>query len=129
MAEGWARNLLSESVEPFSAGTVKHGLNPLAVQVMSEAGVDISHHSSKTLEDISDHKFDLVITVCSDADRNCPIFPGNTRKLHHAFDDPPKMAEALTSEEDRLACYRRVSDEIRQFVKTIPDILAQGGDL
>lgn len=125
MAEGWARHLFGDTVEPYSAGTVKHGLNPMAVQIMAEAGVDISNHTSKTLDELSDINFDLVVTVCTDADGRCPAFPGKTIKLHQGFDDPPKMAEALASEEDKLACYRRVRDEIVQFVRTIPEILAK----
>ncbi len=123
MAEGWARYLKNDSIEPYSAGTEKHGLNPLAVKVMAEAGVDISSHYSKTLKELGDVVFDYVITVCSDADKNCPVFPGKTRKVHHGFDDPPRLAKHAKTEEEALFHYRRVRDEIKAFIETLPDVL------
>lgn len=123
MAEGWARHLKSISIEAYSAGTTTHGLNPNAVKVMAEAGVDVSHHLSKTLADLENVTFDYVITVCSDADRNCPIFPGRTTRVHHGFDDPPRLAKDAATEEEALSHYRQVRDEIRAFVATLPDSL------
>ena len=123
MAEGWARHLKSDSIDAYSAGTESHGLNFFAVKVMAEAGVDISHHSSKTLKELGAVEFDYIITVCSDADQNCPVFPGTTKKLHHGFDDPPRLAHGASSEEEALSHYRRVRDEIRAFVETLPESL------
>ncbi|MEW5796383.1 MAG: arsenate reductase ArsC [Candidatus Zixiibacteriota bacterium] len=123
MAEGWARYLKGDQIEPYSAGTVGHGLNPRAVAVMREAEVDISGHQSKTLAELPALEFDYVITVCADADRACPVFPGKAIKIHRGFDDPPKLAKDARSEEEALSHYRRVRDEIRAFVETLPESL------
>lgn len=123
MAEGWARHLKSDLIEPYSAGIQTHGLNPRAVQVMAEAGVDISGHRSKHLDELRDVQFDHVITVCSNAQESCPAFPGRTRMTHVGFDDPPRLAKDAASEEEALAHYRRVRDEIRAFVETLPGSL------
>jgi len=114
MGEGFGRHLKGDSYNFYSAGTKKHGLNPVAVQVMKEAGVDISGHYSKTTEEIKDVVMDVVVTVCSDANENCPFFPGG-KVLHVGFDDPPRLAENLSGEE-ALAVYRRVRDEIKDFI-------------
>jgi arsenate reductase len=123
MAEGWARRLKGDVIEAYSAGIETHGLNPRAVTVMAEAGIDISNHYSKTPADIRDVSFDYVITVCGHADENCPVFPGPTRVIHTGFDDPPRLAADAASEEEALEHYRRVRDEIRDFVKTLPGSL------
>jgi arsenate reductase len=123
MAEGWARALKGDCLEVYSAGLEKHGLNPHAVRVMAEAGVDISRHSSKTLADIGPVQFDYVVTVCGHADENCPVFPAKTRVLHAGFEDPPRLTAHLPDGEEKLAVYRRVRDEIRQFVETMPGSL------
>lgn len=120
MAEGWARALKGDVVEAYSAGIEKHGLNPHAVKVMAEAGVDISKHYSKTLADIGQAEFDYVVTVCGHADENCPVFPAKTRVVHVGFEDPPKLTKHLPDGEDKLAVYRRVRDEIRRFVEGMP---------
>lgn len=125
MAEGWTKKLKGDVIEAYSAGTESHGLNPKAVKVMAEAGVDISGHKSKTVADLETKEFDYVITVCSDADRNCPVFPGGAIKVHHGFDDPPRLAKAAETEEEALSHYRRVRDEIKEFVMTLPDSLPQ----
>lgn len=121
MAEGWARYLKNDSFEAYSAGIEKHGLNPLAVKVMSEAGVDISGHKSKIINELQVQKFDYVITLCGHAYETCPFFPG--RKIHRGFDDPPKMAANAHTEEEALVHYRRVRDEIRGFILTLPEAL------
>ena len=123
MAEGWTRALKGDTVEAFSAGTEKHGLNPHAVKVMAEAGVDISRQHSKTLAEIGPVEFDYVVTVCGQADENCPVFPGKTRVVHVGFEDPPKLTQHLPDGEEKLAVYRRVRDEIRRFVETLPGCL------
>lgn len=124
MAEGWARALKGDQIEAFSAGIKTHGLNPHAVQVMAEAGVDISGHRSKTLSDLPTQDFDYVVTVCDHAHESCPLFPGKTKVVHVGFDDPPRLAQDAPSEEEALNIYRRVRDEIRAFVETLPEGLA-----
>ena len=119
MAEGWARSLLGDSAEPYSAGVVAAGLDPRAVKVMAEAGVDISGQRSKTIDGLGDIEFDLVVTVCDRARESCPIFPGKVKSIHRSFDDPPALAEDARSEEEALAHYRRVRDEIRTFVEEL----------
>lgn len=123
MAEGWARHLRSQVVEPYSAGIEAHGLNPNAVAVMAEAGVDISKHTSKTPADLAGVEFDVVVTVCGHANENCPLFPGKARVVHVGFDDPPRLAKSARSPEEGMSHYRRVRDEIRRFVETIPHSL------
>ena len=120
MAEGLCRKLHSESIEPYSAGIVKHGLNPFAVKVMQEIGIDISNHFSKTVEDIEESNFDYVVTVCDNAHETCPYFPAKTAVVHKSFDDPPKLAKNEATEEEALSHYRRVRDEIKEFILTLP---------
>ena len=123
MAEGWARHLKSDSIQPFSAGLEAHGLNPNAVQVMQEAGVDITGQKSQKVAEVEAIPFDFVITVCGHADENCPVFTCATTVVHYGFDDPPKLAQNAKTEEETLDHYRRVRDEIRAFVETLPGIL------
>jgi arsenate reductase len=123
MAEGWARSLLATDLEALSAGTQAKGLDARAVAVMAEAGVNISEQESKPLTEFTDQAFDLVVTVCADAERNCPVFPGETPRIHRNFDDPPRLAEGARSEEEALVHYRRVRDEIRAFTASLPDLL------
>jgi len=123
MAEGWARFLKGDILEAYSAGIETHGLNPYAVKVMAEAGVDISKHTSKRVKELMHIPFDYVITVCGHANENCPFFPGNVKRMHAGFDDPPKLAKDAKTEEEALMHYRRVRDEIRDFVLTLPDSL------
>ena len=123
MAEGWARHLKRDALEAFSAGVETHGLNPTAVRVMAEAGVDISQHKSKHVSELEDVRFDYVVTVCDRAADSCPVIPGRARIVHRGFDDPPKLAANAGSEEEALAFYERVRDEIRAFVETLPESL------
>jgi arsenate reductase len=120
MAEGWAHALKSDELEAYSAGIETHGLNPNAVKVMAEAGVDISHHKSENVADLLHIPFDYVITVCGHANEHCPLFPGKAKVVHVGFDDPPKLAAQVTGEEEKLNCYRRVRDEIKAFIETLP---------
>ena len=120
MAEGWARHLKGDVIEPYSAGVVAHGLNPRAVLVMEEAGVDISHHISKEVGSMINISFDYVITVCSQADKHCPTFPDKTRVVHVGFDDPPSLATPAENAEEALSHFRSVRDEIRAFIETLP---------
>jgi arsenate reductase len=127
MAEGWTRALKGDLVEVYSAGIETHGLNQTAVEVMAEAGVDISAHTSKHVDTLRHVAFDAVITVCDNARETCPFFPGANKMLHVGFSDPPAMAKILAvqgaGEEEQRNCYRRVRDEIRAFVETLPDSL------
>ena len=123
MAEGWARHLKAGVIEPYSAGIETHGLDPLAVKVMAEAGVDISGQRSKLVSEFGDIEFDCVVTVCGHPNEHCPMFRGKTRVVHVGFDDPPALAACARTEEETLAHYRRVRDEIKAFVETLPEAL------
>jgi arsenate reductase len=120
MAEGWARQLKGDTIEPYSAGIETHGMNPHALKVMAEAGVDISRQFSKTVEEIGPVEFDCVVTVCGHANEHCPIFPGTAKVVHVGFEDPPKLTKHLPDGEEKLDVYRRVRDQIRAFVETLP---------
>lgn len=127
MAEGFARALHDDRLEPYSAGTAPGRVDPRAVQVMREAGIDLSGHRSKHLDDVSGVAFDWVCTVCDRANESCPVFPGRVRRLHAGFDDPPRLAADATTEEQALSHYRRVRDEIRAFVEALPGVLSERG--
>ncbi len=118
MAEGWARALKGDVIEAYSAGTNPHGMNALAIRAMREAGVDISTHTSKRPEDLNTG-FDVVVTVCDSAHENCPVFPG-ARVVHVGFEDPPRLAKNAATEDEAMPHYRRVRDEIRAFILTLP---------
>ncbi|MDA8130813.1 MAG: arsenate reductase ArsC [Elusimicrobia bacterium] len=118
MAEGWARALLGGKVEPFSAGTAPgDAVDTRAIRVMYEAGIDISSHRPKGVAELKDMEFDLVVTVCSNAEKTCPAYWGKGKKLHRGFDDPGAVAGKGASDEAALPVYRRVRDEIKEFVK------------
>lgn len=125
MAEGWARALKADLIDAYSAGTDPHGLNPLAVRAMAEAGVDISRHSPKRPQDIG-VQFDVVVTVCDSAREACPALPG-ARVVHAGFDDPPRLASGAATDEEAMGHYRRVRDQIRSFVETLPGAIAECG--
>jgi len=127
MAEAWARVLLGDLVEPYSAGVAPSTVDPKAVKVMAEAGVDISGQRSKHLDEVSSLDFDYVVTLCDDARQSCPIFPARIRVLHKSFDDPPLLALKAKDEEEILRHYRRVRDEIRQFVESLRDFVPELG--
>ena len=123
MAEGWARHLKGDVIEPYSAGVATHGMNANAVRVMREAGVDISGQRSKHVDEVKDVGLDYVVTVCAHANESCPVVPGKAKVVHVGFDDPPKLAKTAANEEEALGHYRRVRDEIRAFVETLPQSL------
>jgi len=123
MAEGLTRHLKGDLIEVSSAGIETHGLNPHAVAVMAEEKIDISRHESQHLNDFKHIDFDYVITVCSHAHESCPIFPGGSKIVHVGFDDPPKMAELLNNPQKKLDCYRKVKDQIKSYVLTLPQSL------
>ena len=111
MAEGLLRDLAGDRLEVASAGVSPTQVRPEAIAVMRELGIDISRHRSKSVDEFAGQQFDYVITVCDNANEQCPLFPGNTRRIHWSFDDP---AEAKGDEQSRLAIFRRVRDEIRE---------------
>ena len=123
MAEGLLRDLASERMEVFSAGTAPRGLNSLAVQVMAEIGIDITHQRSKSVDEYVDKEFDYVITLCDEANETCPTFHFAKQRFHWGFKDP---ARATGSNEERLEAFRRIRDEIRaalrDFIASIPGL-------
>ncbi|MCA1786737.1 MAG: arsenate reductase ArsC [Desulfobacteraceae bacterium] len=125
MAEGWTRHLKNDVIEVFSAGVETHGVDPRAVAVMKEAGVDISDHRSKHVTEFQEKEMDVVITVCDHAKESCPYFPLAGKKIHQGFADPPVLAKEVENrgggENEQLDCYRKVRDEIRDFVEALPD--------
>ena len=125
MAEGWARYLKRNQIEPWSAGVDPHGMNKLAIKVMAEAGVDISKQRSKHVDELKEIPFDYVVTVCDNANETCPTFPGRTKVVHVGFDDPPALARTARSDGEALSHYRRVRDEIKAFVQTLPQALGE----
>ena len=123
MAEGLCKHLKSETIEAYSAGIEKHGLNPYAVEVMKELDIDISAHKSKIVSELCNNNFDYVITVCGHADENCPVFIGNAKKIHVGFDDPPKLADKFSNNDLKLNCYRKVREQIKKFIIELPNNL------
>ena len=123
MAEGWAKHIKSDVIECWSAGTKPGNVNPLAIEAMSEAGVDISKHHSKHIDDLPVKEFDYVITLCGDAHESCPMFPGKTNVVHAGFDDPPRLAAGAKNHEEVMEHYRRVRDEIKRFIEALPEYL------
>ena len=123
MAEGWTRARWGDRIEVHSAGVMPCGVSSLSARVMKEAGVDISKHTSKHVRDVAHIPFDFVITVCGYADQRCPTFPGGGKRIHRPFDDPPTLSSTARSEEEELAIYRRIRDEIRAYVETLPKVL------
>ena len=127
MAEGWTHALKSDEINAYSAGIETHGLNPNAVKVMGEAGVDITVQQSQHIDEFKDVNLDVVVTVCGHAHETCPWFPADCKVIHVGFEDPPKLARELAakgaSEEEQLEPYRRVRDEIKAFVEKLPGAL------
>jgi arsenate reductase len=126
MAEGWARAIGGDVMEPFSAGVEPHGMNPLAVKAMAEAGVDITGQRSKHVNELLDQGIHYVVTVCGHAHETCPVFPGKTEVTHVGFDDPPALAKAAASENEAMPHYRRVRDEIKAYVQSLAQTLRTG---
>ena len=128
MAEAWTRTLFPERFEAQSAGTHPGHLDPRAVRVMDEVGIDMSGHRSKRIQEVAGTDFDYVITVCDRARESCPVLPGKARRIHAGFDDPPQLAAGASTEEEALAHYRRVRDQIRDYVTNLPDLAAARED-
>ena len=120
MAEGWARKLKGKEIDAYSAGVEPHGMNPRAIKVMAEAGVRIMSQRSKHVKELLHVPIDYVVTVCDHARETCPVFPGKAKMIHVGFDDPPALAKRAKTEEEALGHYRRVRDEIKTFIETLP---------
>ena len=118
MAEGLLRHLANDRFAVASAGVSPTHVRPEAIMVMSEIGIDISQHHSKSVDEFTGQEFDYVITVCDNANEQCPIFPGNTERIHWSFDDP---AAAEGDEQARLAVFRRIRDEILHRLRLFVD--------
>lgn len=125
MAEAIARNLYPKH-NFYSAGIETHGMNAYAIKVCEELGLDMSQHNSKHVETLSHIKFDVVLTVCDHANESCPLFTGLAQKLHHSFQDPPKLAMNFVDEEEKLVIYRKVRDEIGAYLQNELPQLVKG---
>ena len=123
MAQGFARELKGETIEAHSAGTEPGEMNPLAIAVMQEAGVDISGQYCKHVSALNDHNFDYVVTVCTSANEKCPLFPRQSKIVHFPFDDPPQLAKDAADDEQALQHYRHVRDQIKSFIERLPQAL------
>ncbi len=127
MAEGLTRYLKGDLINVYSAGIETHGLNPNAVKVMKEVGIDISNHKSQHIDEFKNIKLDVIVTVCGHAHETCPYFPADCKVIHVGFNDPPKIAKELkekgASEEEQLNAYREVRNEIQSFVEQLPEVL------
>jgi len=123
MAEGWAKHLKGSSLKAFSAGIVQHGVDPVAVKVMAEVGIDISKQKSKLITELQVEKFDFIVTVCDQANENCPVMPEAGKVINNFFLDPPTLASKKNTASEKLECYREVRDLIRDFIKNLPENL------
>ena len=125
MAEAWTQVLKGDQLEAYSAGTQPKGVDPRAVKAMAEVGIDISNQKSKDIGSLGNQEFEYVVTLCDNARESCPFFPASTKRIHKGFEDPPILAAGAETEEEAMAPYRRVRDEIKAFVQTLPEILSQ----
>jgi arsenate reductase len=128
MAEAFTLHLKGDQIEALSAGVSPKGMDPRAAKAMLEAGIDMSNQGSKGLDQVIHGKFDYVVTLCDNAQKTCPSLPGKTRVIHVGFDDPPKLAATAKDEEEAMLHYRRVRDEIKDFVEKLPESLLDKGD-
>lgn len=117
MAEGLLRHDAGDRFLVESAGTKPSTIRPEAIAVMKELGIDISGHRSKSVDEFAGRQFDYVLSVCDNAKESCPVFPGSTMTIHQSFQDPTALQG---SEHDRLAVFRRVRDELRRYLRTLP---------
>ncbi len=124
MAEAWTRHLKGDLFDAYSAGVKPRDVDPRAIKAMSEVGIDISGQKSKDINALGNIEFDYVVTLCDNARESCPYSPAKTKLIHKGFDDPPNLAESAMSEEEAMAHYRRVRDEIKAFVETLSGQLA-----
>ena len=124
MAEGWAEFLKGHCIDAYSAGITPCYVHPKAILVMAEAGVDISNHSSKHIDDLVGLEFDYVITLCDSANEHCPTLPGQTKHIHRPFKDP---IDVMGTNEDIMNSFRKTRDQIRDFVEKLPNSLKKQG--
>ena len=122
IAEGWAKYLKGDVIEAFSAGIRPIGVSSRAIKVMAEVGVDISAHLSQHIDEFSGIDFDYVVTLCDNAAENCPVFSGKAKVIHKPFDDP---YYASGSEEDIMDTFRKVRNDIKRYVETLPESLQE----
>lgn len=122
IAEGWARHLKSDVIDAYSAGIRPIGVSSRAIKTMAEVGVDISNHTSKHIDDLKGIDFDYVITLCDNAAENCPVFPGKAKVIHKPFKDP---YFATGTDEEVMAEFRKVREQIKEFIKTLPESLKE----
>lgn len=127
MAEGWARHLLGDRFEAASAGTEEAHVDPRAIAVMAEIGIDLAGHRSKSVDSLRGEAFDHVFTLCGNAQGSCPVWIGAATVQHHGFEDPPRLAAAAANEDAALEHYRRVRDEIGAWIKTLPGEVTSHG--
>jgi arsenate reductase len=125
MAEGFTNRLRRDDFEAVSGGVAPKPIDPLTIQAMAEAGVDISGQVAKDVDQFMGQFFDWIVTLCDNARENCPFFPGQAQRVHRGFDDPAYLARQAADGEEALAIYRRVRDEIRTMVLGLPDSLRQ----
>jgi arsenate reductase len=125
MAEAWTNKLKGDRFEACSAGVKAKEIDPREVKAMAESGIDISGQGSKDIHSLGNLEFDYVVTLCDNAKESCPFFPARTRLIHRSFEDPPKLTAHITDEEEAMTCYRRVRDEIRDFIENLPEALRE----
>ena len=123
IAEGWARHLKDDVIDAYSAGIMPAGLGSRAVEIMAEAGVDISQQYSKHIDDLQGIDFDYVITLCDNVREYCPVFHGKAKMIHMGFEDPSFM---FATEQEIMAAFRKLRDEIKAFIETLPGSLEEG---
>jgi arsenate reductase (thioredoxin) len=128
MAEAFTNKLKGNDFEAYSAGVSPKGVDPRAIKAMAEVGIDISGQRSKDSRELLGIGFDFVVTLCDNAREACPYFPARTRVMHRGFDDPPKLAAGARDEEAAMVHYRRVRDEIKAFVGSLPGALKESAD-
>jgi len=121
MAEAWTKHLKKDQFDAYSAGVQPKPIDPRAIKAMAEAGIDISGQKSKDVNTLGDLEFEYVVTLCDNARESCPYFPAKTKLIHQDFEDPPRLAEGAANEEEAMAHYRRIRDEIKAFVETLPE--------
>jgi len=121
MAEAWTRKLRSDDYEAYSVGITPKGVDPRAVKAMAETGIDISAQRSKDIDSLGPMEFDYVVTLCDNARESCPYFPAKTALIHQGFDDPPVLAQDAESEDEAMSHYRRVRDEIKEFIMSFQE--------
>lgn len=120
MAEGFCRTLQGEQFESYSAGIESHGINPYAIEVMLESGVDISQQQSQVLSEVEHIMFDYVVAVCDNAAASCPDFSSDTKVIYRQFDDPPALAKNAQNDTEVLFYFRQVRDQIRTWIEQLP---------